>query len=148
MNLIRVFKDYGEYNLQSISKVDQLLAKIVFTEESEIELDLTECLPDYYATSKLIDKAIGTLKRVPGAKILRIVTDFRMGEAPLLNGLFLGSEILDLRDDHELDIETLRSRINPKLRDLNLCLQVSMPDNQGDQLKTIQLGDCVHEDAD
>jgi hypothetical protein len=146
MNSIRVFKEYKEYNLQSVSKVHRLIDKIDFQAGSEIELDLTECLLDYYATSKLIDKSIRALGNGPGSRTLRIVTDFNMGEAPLLNALFLGSEILALKEDRELDIETLRSRIDPKLQELGIIVEVSILRIQGDHVRTIQLGTRAHED--
>ncbi len=145
MNTIRVLADYNEYNLTSLSRVERLAERIEFERAEEIELDVTGCLVDYYATSNLIDKALQALGETTQRKRLRIKTDFQMGPAPLLNSLLLGSKVLGLTEDRELEMEDLSSKIRPRLMELNTCLEVIVCDLKGVQISTNSIGMCDNE---
>ena len=82
---------------------------ISFCESGSYELDITGCVIDYYAMSKLIDAFLTHLERFDGAKKIDIIYDLDFSDYSLLKWLFLGSSCLGLNNIRLSDEEIART---------------------------------------
>ena len=130
MKKIKILNDFGVYELGNIEDVSRIVDSINIESNAEVELDLSGCLPDYPATSLIIDKIISQMRLVSGKKILSIVLEFSLPLETLANWLFLGSAELNIENDKSLSLDRIKSLIHESLEKYDIEIKIITNNNQ------------------
>jgi hypothetical protein len=138
MKTINVINDFSHIKLAQERHVNELISAIenkgILGNETEIELNIEECITDYPATPKLIDYFLNHLSRQDGIKKLEVKLDgLGNKEVYILYILVLEGEFFGINDkiEAEAEIDTWRKVIDQKLREKNILLNVIYtPDNK------------------
>ena len=135
MKEIKIRQDFGIYELGSDAEITPVIEKIDIENNAEIQLDLTGCLPDYPATSLLIDKIISQMRSMTGKKHLVIILEYSLPLETLTNWLFLGSKELKIEKDKSLSLSDIKSLIQDGLQDSNIEIVIRINDNETNGVK-------------
>ncbi len=137
MKIINISKELGIYDIGKVREVDLIINKIQLGDASEIEINLEECLIDYPATGKLMDKILLQLEKVKKTdKKLSIIYDCDLSEATLLNWLFLGSTFFNISEKKELVLDELKPIILELLKKKAIKMEIFIHDDDGQILNT------------
>lgn len=128
MKHINVFEDYGIYELGSEDELKPLLDDINIDNNFDIILNLSGCLPDYPATSQIIDVIINQLKHLPGEKKLTIKMEFNLPQETLVNWVFLGSKEIGIEDQKELILAEIKNLVMSNLLKSNIRASIIVCD--------------------
>lgn len=133
MKIINPKKDFGiEYfDVGDIDVVNQIIQQINIENNNQVKLNFQECITDYPATSKIIDKVLVQLNELPGNKSLIITLGLADDAVHLLNGLFFGSEFLEIQEDSEiLPLEKMKTVIYQKIVQAGINITIMQVDNK------------------
>jgi hypothetical protein len=139
MKTINVVQDFKHIKLASKKYVDEIISKIesskVLENETEIELNIEECVTDYPSTPRFIDYFLYHLSEQQNGKKKLIIKLNGLGnkEVYILYILVLEGKFFDINNkiDNEDEIEQWRTIINQKLKDSNISLKIIFtPDNK------------------
>lgn len=135
MRKISISKDIGVYDIGKVREVETIISQIEIS-ETEVQINLDECLIDYPATGKLMDAILSQLEKTgTDRKVLRIVYDCDLSEATLLNWLFLGSTFFNISEKKELGLDELKPAISKILSEKNIVVQICIQNFEGVELK-------------
>lgn len=132
MKEIKIRQDFGIYELGSEAEITPILGKIDLENNNEIRLDLTGCLPDYPATSRLIDEIIRKLKSIEGKKRLVILLEYMFSTETIVNWLLLGSKELKIECDKALSLKEINQLVIESLQGSNIEITVRVIENDTD----------------
>lgn len=135
MKEIKIRQDFGIYELGSEAEITPVIEKIDIENNAEIQLDLTGCLPDYPATSLLIDKIISQMRLMIGEKHLVIILEYSLPLVTLINWLFLGSKELKIEKDKSLSLDEIKSLIQNGIQDSDIEIVIRINDNETNGVK-------------
>ena len=107
-------------------QVDSLLRNLRLENEKEVELDLSQCMIDYPATSTLIDYILKHLSQISGDKVFIIILDYDLPKQTLLNWLFLGSTFFGIEKDKEMTTKSIEQIILSKIIEKNITLIIKI----------------------
>jgi hypothetical protein len=126
MKIVNPKKDFGYYEVGDEDFVELMIDKIDIDGCSNINLDLSECITNYPATSKIIDKILYQLLKLKGEKQLLINVGDEDDVIHLLNKLFFGSVFLGIQNDNELlSLKEINDVLEKKIikRNINISIQ-------------------------
>ena len=135
MKEIKIRQDFGIYELGSEAEITPVIEKIDIENNAEIQLDLTGCLPDYPATSLLIDKIISQMRLMIGEKHLVIILEYSLPLVTLINWLFFGSNELQIEKDKSLSLDEIKSLIQNGIQDSDIEIVIRINDNETNGVK-------------
>jgi len=125
---ISIFKDYSIFDAGKQRNIEEVIKKLpAFTDEL-ITLDFTNCLIDYPATSKLIDKILSELSNMKGSKVLTIQSDLTVNNENLILSLLVwGSSFFDFSSLSRVSTaEDYRKVIIPKLKEYQMKIEIQL----------------------
>jgi hypothetical protein len=131
MKQIAIRKDFNVSDVSDEEDVQTIIGKINIGSDTDIQLDLSGCLIDYPATSKLVDTIIEQLSSLSGDKKIQIITDYMLPITTVINWVLLGSSKLDMHNTKELPPEQIIQTIRTALRPLNITLTITIIDKTG-----------------
>jgi len=128
MKTINILKDFGIYELGSEEEVNPIVEQITIEGNTEVELDLSGCLPDYPVTSLIIDKIINEMRQVEGKKKITILIEYNLPHETLVNWLFLGSKELKIEDEKSLPLPEISNLIFDNSYKSEIEISISIKD--------------------
>ena len=131
MKRIAIRDDFNVFDVSDEEDVQIIIGKINVEENADIQLDLSGCLIDYPATSKLVDTIIEQLSSLPGAKKIQIVTDYMLPITTVINWVLLGSNKLNMHNTKELPPEEIIQTIRTALGPFNISLTITIRNKAG-----------------
>lgn len=131
MKRISILEDFNVRDVSDEEDVQPIVDKINIDTDTDVQLDLSGCLIDYPATSKLVDAILIKLSSLSGDKKFQIITDYVLPMTTVINWVFLGSEQLKMHDKKELSLEEIIQAIDKVLRPLNIKLKITIMDKSG-----------------
>ncbi len=131
MKIIAIRKDFGVSDISDEEDVRTIIGKIDVESNADVQLDLSGCLIDYPATSKLMDTIVEQLSSLSGRKDLQIITDYVLPMPTVVNWLFLGSRRLDMGLNKGLPYNELIQILQTALRRSNIVLKITIRDSEG-----------------
>jgi hypothetical protein len=126
MKRIAIREDFNVSDVSDEEDVQTIVDKINIGLDTDIQLDLSGCLIDYPATSKLVDTIMEQLSSLAGDKKLQIITDYILPMTTVINWVLLGSNKLDMLDKKELPLEQIIQIIRTALRPFNITLTITI----------------------
>jgi hypothetical protein len=127
---VKMVDQLGFNDISELPKVESLL-KVLKIDSSYVELDLTNCLIDYPATSQVIDTILFKLESIDKDRNLLITTDFLFPHDTLLNALLSGSKYFSLEDLRINSLKEIEARIRSKTARTGLKLQIRVVSGPG-----------------
>jgi len=103
--IIKIYETYGMMNLGLERNIHNLLKVIKLPNNSNITLDLKNCITDYPSTSKLIDALLSHLEKFEGEKKLTILFEGIYSRLIIFPILFSGSKFLNINDKFILTVD-------------------------------------------
>ena len=131
MKIISIRQDYGVSDISDEEDVQTIVGKIDIESNADVQLDLSGCLIDYPATSKLLDTMVEQLSSLSGRKKLEIIIDYVLPMPTVLNWLFLGSRQLDMDLKKGLPAEELIQIVQTALQRSDIVLTIIIRDKTG-----------------
>jgi hypothetical protein len=141
MKIIAIRQEYAVTDISDEEDVQVIAEKIDLGAETEVQVNLSGCLIDYPATSKLMDVILEKLSLIHGNKKIEIVTDYRLPMPTMLNWLFLGSIRLGIRDVRGLPIGELKEILEKAMCKDEIMLTVIVKDTKGSAIETLTIPD-------
>lgn len=139
MKTISIRKDFGIYDVSDEEDVSIIINEINIELDNEITLDLSGCLIDYPATSKLIDSILEQIKSISGEKTLNIITNFVLPIPTIANWLFLGSKMLKMETIKGLSLDEILCLAENSLCDTGIILNIIVRDIEGNNVNEITI---------
>ena len=139
MKIFSIRNDFSVSDLSDEEDASIVVDKINIESNPDVQLNLSGCLIDYPATSKLVDNILDQLALLPGKKYLEIVTDFNLPKQTVMNWLFLGSRRLDMESKKGLSYDDLIKTIQYALLSLDISLRILIIDNTGNKLHEVAI---------
>lgn len=138
--IINVLKDLKIFDAGSKTGVEDILGKISIN-SNVVTLNLSRCIIDYPATSRIIDKILTEIQKYSKGKALIIQTHLNIIESLLIHWLFIGSEFLTIDDSKKkIDIGDLISIINQNLKHHQTRIAVQVINKAGIIIKEYKYG--------
>jgi hypothetical protein len=131
MKIIAIRKDFGVSDISDEEDVRTIIEKIDVESNADVQLDLSGCLIDYPATSKLMDTIVEQLSQLSGRKELEIITDYVLPMPTVVNWLFLGSKRLDMDLNKGLPYNEIIQILQTALQRSNIVLKITIRDSEG-----------------
>lgn len=125
---ISIFNDYAIFDAGKQKNIDSILVQLEKVTANEVVLDFTNCLIDYPATSKLIDRVLVDLSQVTSHKKLTIKSDLTVNnESLLLSLLVWGSTFFDFSNIKRTSpAEDYRAVMIPELQKHRIAIEVNL----------------------
>jgi hypothetical protein len=112
MHYINSIQEFGIRNLSNAIKVNTIISNLSINNESQIEVDLRNCLIAYPETGRIFNKLYALMSEAAGQKSLKIyVSGFNELEKDLLCCLFNESAFCNNRDLTQMDLNEIKSEI-------------------------------------
>jgi ACT domain-containing protein len=131
MKIINIRDGFEVYDISDELDVSAIVNRINIELNNHIQLNLSGCLIDYPATSKIIDKIIEQLSLLTGVKKLEIITDFVLPMSTIVNWLFLGSIQFGMESKKGLGYDELIELAQKALNKSNIELSITIKDKKG-----------------
>lgn len=133
MKCINPKEDFGNeyFDVGDIDIVNLILQQINIENNKDVKLNFQECITDYPATSKIIDKVLSQLNGLTGKKTLLITLGLSDDPVHLLNGLFFGSNFLGIQEDSDiLPLDEMKKLIDHKIVQAGINITIQQVDNK------------------
>ena len=133
MKTINPKRDFGSeyFDVGDIDIVNLIIQQINIENNNDVKLNFQECITDYPATSKILDKVLEQLNKLPGEKSLLITLGLADDPVHLLNGLFFGSNFLGIQEDSDiLPLEDMKKLIDQKIVQADINITIQQVDNK------------------
>ena len=127
--IITALKDFG-MDLSDPARTAEFAERIPHSSESRLEVDLSGCILDYPATSKIIDVALQRLNEAAAPRELVLMFNIAFQERMFMKWFFFGGALLPA-EYHKLDEPDLRGRVNEALRERKMTVTVRIVDPRG-----------------
>ena len=136
---IEIYKNYSIFDAGKQRNIEDILKRLPILNESTITLDLTNCLIDYPATSKLIDRLLINLSEREGQKKLVIQSDLTVNnESLILSLLVWGSSFFDFSSLTRLSTaEDYKKVICPKLKEHSIKIEIHLLKDDSSLFKSL-----------
>jgi len=139
---ISIFEDYQIFDAGKGKNIDIVLSRFPEIKDIEVVIDFSNCLVDYPATSKLIDKALVELAKVGGKKELKAISDLAINNESLILSLMIGgSGYFDFSGlDRTSEASKYSKIMCEKLKENDIVFKISLLKDDGDIFKEFKYG--------
>ncbi len=141
MKIIAVRRDYGVSDISDEEDVKKIVDNIDIQSNVEVQLDLSGCLIDYPATSKLVDKVVEQLSLLSGEKKIEIITDYLLPMSTIANWLFLGSKGLSMELKKGVPFRELIDILQKAIQPSAIAIKIKIKDRQGNTVDELSIPD-------
>jgi len=112
---IKVLRDYETSDLDVIPECEKIATKIDIGADTEVLLDISDCLISYDATCKIIDAILEQLLKKEGKKKFVIRSNYKFPVSIIAQLLFRGSKFMGDEKFSNIDEEQIKTTLRTNL---------------------------------